>query len=59
MELLYNRYSQVGERIREECSINKSIRYGKKIWLTEFAVCCTRDEASVIEFAKVSQGETL
>ena len=25
-------------------------RYGKKIWLTEFAVCCTRDEAAVIEF---------
>ena len=29
-------------------------RYGKKIWLTEFAVCCTRDENAVIEFVKAS-----
>ena len=28
-------------------------RYGKKIWLTEFAVCCTRDENAVIEFVEV------
>ena len=28
-------------------------RYGKKIWLTEFAVCCTRDEEDVINFVKV------
>ena len=28
-------------------------RYGKKIWLTEFAVCCTRDEQDVINFVKV------
>ena len=29
-------------------------RYGKKIWLTEFAVCCTRDEQDVINFVKVN-----
>ena len=28
-------------------------RYGKKIWLTEFAVCCTREENDVINFVKV------
>ena len=28
-------------------------RYGKKIWLTEFAVCCTREEEDVINFVKV------
>jgi len=27
-------------------------RYGKKIWLTEFAVCCTRNENDVINFMK-------
>jgi len=27
-------------------------RYGKKIWLTEFAKCCTRDENEVIDFVK-------
>merc|ERR1712241_486130 len=27
-------------------------RYGKKIWLTEFAKCCTHDENEVIEFVK-------
>jgi len=27
-------------------------RYGKKIWLTEFAKCCTRDEAEVKTFMK-------
>ena len=27
-------------------------RYGKRIWLTEFAVCCTRDDAAVIEFVQ-------
>ena len=29
-------------------------RYGKKIWLTEFAKCCTHDENEIIEYAKVS-----
>jgi hypothetical protein len=29
-------------------------RYGKKIWLTEFAKCCTRDQAEVETFMKVS-----
>ena len=28
-------------------------RYGKKIWLTEFAKCCTHDEEEVIDFMKV------
>ena len=28
-------------------------KYGKKIWLTEFAKCCTRDENEVINFMKV------
>ena len=27
-------------------------RYGKKIWLTEFALCCTRDEEAVIQFVQ-------
>ena len=27
-------------------------RYGLKIWLTEFAVCCTHDQEEVINFAK-------
>jgi len=27
-------------------------RYGKKIWLTEFAKCCTHDEEEVIDFMK-------
>jgi len=27
-------------------------RYGKKIWLTEFAKCCTRDKTEVEEFVK-------
>jgi len=27
-------------------------RYGKKIWLTEFAKCCTHDESEVIDFVK-------
>jgi len=27
-------------------------RYGKKIWLTEFAKCCTHDENEVIDFVK-------
>ena len=27
-------------------------RYGLKIWLTEFAVCCTHDQSDVINFAK-------
>ena len=28
-------------------------RYGKKIWLTEFAKCCTHDKSEVIDFVKV------
>ena len=28
-------------------------RYGKKVWLTEFAKCCTHDENEIIEFVKV------
>ena len=28
-------------------------RYGKKVWLTEFAKCCTRDQDEVIDFVKV------
>ena len=28
------------------------LRYGKKVWLTEFAKCCTRDEQEVIDFVK-------
>ena len=28
-------------------------RYGKKIWLTEFAKCCTHDKNEVIDFVKV------
>ena len=28
-------------------------RYGKKIWLTEFAKCCTHDQSEVIDFMKV------
>jgi len=27
-------------------------RYGKKIWLTEFAMCCTHDENEIIDFVK-------
>lgn len=27
-------------------------RYGKKIWLTEFALCCTRDEEAVVQFVQ-------
>jgi len=27
-------------------------RYGKKIWLTEFAKCCTHDQNEVIDFVK-------
>jgi len=27
-------------------------RYGRKVWLTEFAVCCTRDEKVVTDFVK-------
>ena len=29
-------------------------RYGKKIWLTEFAKCCTHDENEIMEYARVS-----
>ena len=28
-------------------------RYGKKIWLTEFAMCCTRHKWEVEKFMKV------
>ena len=28
-------------------------RYGRKVWLTEFAVCCTREESIVTDFVKV------
>ena len=28
-------------------------RFGKKIWLTEFAKCCTHDENEIIDFVKV------
>ena len=27
-------------------------RYGKKIWLTEFAKCCTHDEDEIMDFVK-------
>ena len=27
-------------------------RYGRKVWLTEFAVCCTREENVVTDFVK-------
>lgn len=30
------------------------IRYGRKIWLTEFAVANTHDKQKVIDFVKVS-----
>ena len=30
-------------------------RYGKKIWLTEFAKCCTHEESEVIDFVKVGR----
>ena len=33
-------------------------RYGRKIWLTEFAVCCTRDENVVLDFVKVIMDRT-
>ena len=29
------------------------VRYGKKIWLTEFAKCCTHEENEIIDFVKV------
>ena len=34
-------------------------RYGKKIWLTEFAKCCTRDKSEVEEFVKVWQRKSI
>lgn len=30
-------------------------RYGRKIWLTEFAKCCTRDQGEVETFMKVGK----
>ena len=33
-------------------------RYGKKIWLTEFAKCCTRNQAEVETFVKVWDATT-
>ena len=27
-------------------------RYGRKVWLNEFAVCCTREESVVTDFVK-------
>ena len=35
------------------------MRYGRKVWLTEFAKCCTHDENEVIDFVKVGQGKTI
>ena len=35
------------------------IRYGRKIWLTEFAVANTHDKQKVIDFVKVSVFEYL
>ena len=29
------------------------LRFGLKIWLTEFAKCCTKDETEVSDFMKV------
>ena len=34
-------------------------RYGLKIWLTEFAKCCTRDEAEVLNFVKVTSKQII
>lgn len=31
-----------------------SFSFGKKIWLTEFAKCCTKDENQVLDFMKVN-----
>ena len=33
------------------------LRYGRKVWLTEFAKCCTRDQDEVIDFVKVNWGK--
>ena len=33
-------------------------RYGRKIWLTEFAKCCTRDQKEVETFVKVRDPKT-
>ena len=34
-------------------------RYGRKIWLTEFAKCCTKDENEVLDFVKVYHSPNL
>ena len=31
----------------------RHLRFGLKIWLTEFAKCCTKDETEVSDFMKV------
>ena len=40
-------------RVKTVARFRMMTRYGKKIWLTEFAKCCTKDESEVIDFMKV------
>ena len=52
LEFLYNRLINTTTESLLSARVDIS-RYGRKIWLTEFAVCCTHDQSKVTEFVKV------
>ena len=46
-------WAENGAGVNKMTNITYEYRYGRKVWLTEFAMCCTHDLKEVEEFVRV------